>query len=104
MSGDGFTDEVLAPSRTTRAGADPVRDRMEVVQHDELLVDVAVYFGELLPRLEWCRVVSLAPGSAAVYPYKVRIPRRGVGQYRASEVMGWRRPLDWHRPFAGIAP
>jgi hypothetical protein len=28
-----------------------------------------------------------------VFPYRVKIPERGVGQYKAEEVLGWRRSV-----------
>jgi hypothetical protein len=91
----------FAPSRTTRMAYDPVEQgKTEVVwratncpRGDEFLVDTSAYG---LPGLHWCEVVGVATGSASVYPYKVDIPNRGVGQYRASEVQGWRRPLVVH--------
>lgn len=97
-----FTDDVLCPHRCTRSEGgrpfhDPLRDRDWLVPGDELLVDVSAY--KSMPAgdtLEWCRVQNLAAGSAAVYPYKVEIPERGVGQFRASEVLAWRRPVSVH--------
>lgn len=95
-----FTDEVLCPYRCTRSEGgephyDPARDRDWLIPGDELLVDVSAY-GWPEPQLRWCAVTKLAPGSASVYPYKVKIPGRGEGQYRASEVLAWRRPLRVH--------
>lgn len=49
----------------------------------ELLVDTTVYG---VVGVHWCRWDRTAPGSAAVYPYKVHIPGRGIGQYKASEI------------------
>lgn len=95
-----FTDEGLGPNRTTRANYDPLRDTLGVLHRarnlargDELLVDTSAYG---VTGTHWCECVGIAPGSASVYPYKVQVPRRGVGQYRASEVLGWRRPLLLH--------
>lgn len=100
---DAFTDEILAPTRTTRLNSDPARDSAtELVQHDEVLVDVSAYVGANEPRLAWCVVTGMAPGSASVYPYKVAIPGRGTGQYRAREILAWRRPLYWHEAFRAI--
>lgn len=90
-----FTDEVLAPTRTLRMGLHPLRDRLEVVPGDELLVDVNAYTGARVPL--WCSVTALSPGSASTFPYKVQVPQHGVGQFKAGEVLGWRRPLEFHR-------
>jgi hypothetical protein len=99
---EAFTDEILAPTRTTRSDFDPVRDWAEVVpHHDELLVVTEAYDGD--PRPKWCKVVGLAPGSASVYPYKVQVPERGVGQFAAHEVLGWRRPVERHRILRQVA-
>ena len=101
MKTDAFLDVQLAPSRTTRLGYNPVDQALEVLHRaanlsygDELLVDTSAYG---VPGEHWCEVTGLAPGSASVYPYKVQVPGRGQGQYRASEVLGWRRPLVLHR-------
>lgn len=48
-----------------------------------LLVDTTVYG---VPGTNWCQWDHTALGDAAVYPYKVHIPGRGIGQYKASEV------------------
>lgn len=98
---EGFLDEQLAPTRTTRRSYDPVGQALEVLYRarnlsygDELLVDTSAYG---VPGEHWCEVVGLAPGDAAVYPYKVDVPERGTGQYSAREVLGWRRPLRLHQ-------
>lgn len=58
-----------------------------------LLVDTTVYG---VPGLHWCQWDHTSLGDAAVYPYKVRIPGRGIGQYKASEVQNVRNdtPAD----------
>lgn len=94
---DPFTDEVLSPSRTTRSNADPIRDWAEVIPGDELLVDVTAYRDGGPDGLMWCEAYWPSVGSASVYPYKVRIPDRGSGQYAAAEIHGWRRPVRLHR-------
>jgi hypothetical protein len=98
---DEFLDVQLAPTRTTRRRYDPVGQALEVLYRapnlsygDELLVDTSAYG---VPGEHWCEVVGLALGDAAVYPYKVEVPERGTGQYRAREVLGWRRPVKLHR-------
>jgi hypothetical protein len=53
--------------------------------HVKLLVNTAPYG---VAGLTWCDWDHTAQGTAATYPYKVRVPGRGVGQYRASEVHG----------------
>lgn len=66
--------------------ADDLRDLVR--GRDELLVDATAYglAGEV-----WAPFDHVAPGSAAVYPYKVRLPGRGIGQYKASEVIARRQ-------------
>lgn len=57
---------------------------------DQVLVDTTAYG---VPGANWCTVVRrLGEWSAAVYPLKVQIPDRGVGQYKLSEVAEWRTP------------
>lgn len=97
---DEFLDVQLAPTRTTRMSYDPVEQALEVLYRaanmscgDEVLVDTSAYG---VPGEHWCEVVGLAPGSASVYPYKVDVPGRGHGQYRAREILAWRRPLRTH--------
>lgn len=97
---DEFFDVQLAPTRTTRLTYDPVRQALEVLYRarnlsygDELLVDTSAYG---VPGEHWCEAIGLAPGDAAVYPYKVQVPERGEGQYSAPEILGWRRPLRLH--------
>lgn len=92
---DTFTDEVLDELRTTRHAYHPPSQQQCVALGDELLVDVGDYYEG--GGLQWCSFLFSSPGGAAVYPYKVQIPERGVGQYRASEVLGWRRPVALHQ-------
>lgn len=70
------------------------RDRPVRVEHlvvgDELLVDGRCYGADV----EWCRLERVAPGSAAVYPYKVTHSNGAPGQYSAREILGARRP-EW---------
>lgn len=54
----------------------------------ELLVDTSQYGVE---GENWCPWVCTSPGTASVYPFKVRIPGRGIGQYHAAEVKEIRR-------------
>lgn len=96
-----FTDDVLCPYRCTRSEGgephyDPLRDRDHLIPGDEVLIDVSAYNAQV-DEPQWCEVSHLAAGSASVYPYKVRIPGRGEGQYRASEVLAWRRPIAVHQ-------
>lgn len=89
-----FTDEDLDRRRTTRMATDPVMDaRDSLVAGDLLLVDTTAYG---VDGHKWCRFVRTAPGSASVYPYKVQIPERGIGQYAAREIEAWARPMDIH--------
>ena len=95
-----FTDDLLAPGRTD--DPHPPRDRLLGIREgDELLVDVSPYVHAIHPVFEWCRFAYLAPGTAAVYPYKVEIvcagEKFGRGQYKDEEVLRWRRPLWLHR-------
>lgn len=53
----------------------------------ELLVDTSVYG---VPGIHWCQWAYTAPGDMALYPYKVHIPDRGIGQYKASEIQNIR--------------
>lgn len=66
----------------------PVDWESKVEPGDLLLVDIAPYVHGA--GLTWCPYLRKAPGSASVYPYKVQVPDRGEGQFRASEVYGWR--------------
>jgi hypothetical protein len=55
------------------------------------LVDCAAYTrhgGD--PDVRWCRFERLSIGDAAVYPVKVRVPGRGIGQFKFEEVRRWR--------------
>lgn len=54
----------------------------------EVLVDCEAYTGK--PGPVWCTVDAHARGSAAVYPVKVRIPDRGMGQFKLGEIQGER--------------
>lgn len=97
----GFTDEVLCPERCTRSeGGEPfyhpLRDRDHLIPGDQVLVDVSAYNVEVEP-MQWCDVIGLAAGDAAVFPYKVTIPDRGQGQYAAGEIHAWRRPVSLHQ-------
>lgn len=57
---------------------------------DEVLVDCTAYG---VPGAHWCTVVRrLGEWSAAVYPLKVQIPERGLGQYKLAEVIASRTP------------
>lgn len=96
---------MLSPDRCTRSEGgephiDPVRDRDHLIPGDELLVDVRAYVSPS-PGIDgwplvWCMVKALAAGSASVYPYKVKLPHGGPGQFKATEVLGWRRPVWLH--------
>jgi hypothetical protein len=78
-----------------RADIDPFRDYGQLLPNDEVLVVTEAYTGDPVPA--WCRVTSIAPGTAAVYPIRVQIPERGEGQYALPELLGWRRPLWAHQ-------
>lgn len=69
------------------------------VKGDELLVDGSAYTGA---GEEWAPLVRVAPGSAAVYPYKVRLSNGAEGQYAAREILAVRRPLPLHRTLREI--
>jgi hypothetical protein len=98
-----FTDETLDPIRTTREKHDALRDREScAIPGDEFLVDVGAYTDQFAEPV-WCEYAYDVPGSAAVYPYKVYVPGRGFGQFRADEVLGWRRPLKLHQLLNEIA-
>lgn len=91
-----FADEDLDPRRTTRHSTDPWNDAPDsLIEGDLLLVDTTAYAGPSV-GVQWCHFVRSSPGSASVYPYEVQIPGLGRGQYRASEVLGWARPLSLH--------
>jgi hypothetical protein len=54
----------------------------------EVLVDTSCYG---VRGQHWCLVVRVLPEwSAGVYPVKVQVPDRGIGQFKASECMGVR--------------
>lgn len=57
---------------------------------DEILVNCSAYG---VAGLHWCRVELISPGTASVYPYKARVPDRGLGQWRLGEVQEVRRAL-----------
>lgn len=57
---------------------------MRVQVGDDVLVDITPYGP--WPGLTWCRVTRISPGSAAVYPIKVKLPHGGEGQYKAIEI------------------
>lgn len=100
-----FTDDDLDPRRTTRGYAGdpshPVLDAKDsLARGDLLLVVTTPYSGR--PDPEWCVFEYASPGSASVYPYKVRIPGLGIGQYRASEIRAWARPVELHSELAFI--
>lgn len=91
-----FADEDLDPRRTTRTEIWPAKDAADsLVRGDLLLVDISNY--AMTDKPEWCSFLYSVPGSASVYPYKVQIPGKGVGQYRAREVLAWARPVELHR-------
>lgn len=55
------------------------------------LVDVKPYSRTSHADVRWCAFVYVAPGDAAVYPYKFEMPQRsGVLQFKLAEVVGWR--------------
>jgi len=84
----------IDPRRTTRAGYRYVADAHDsIMVGDEILVDTTAYgvAGE-----HWCPLEYGSPGTASVYPFKATVPGRGTGQWRASEILAWRRPLDRH--------
>ena len=63
----------------------------QIEQGDDVYVDCSAYGVE---GYHWCRVTHIAPGSASIYPIKFKVPERGIGQCKASEVIGIRTP-DW---------
>ena len=52
------------------------------------LVDTTAYG---VDGWHWCEVVEILKGTAAVYPIKVQIPDRGIGQYKEPEILDWQR-------------
>lgn len=54
---------------------------------DEVLVDTGCYGPQ---GYHWCKVIRLAPGSAARYPVKVDVPGRREGQYALTEILDYR--------------
>ncbi len=48
-----------------------------------VLVDTTAYG---LPGENWCAIDYISEGSASVYPIKVKVPGRGIGQYKLEEV------------------
>jgi hypothetical protein len=63
----------------------------EIIHGDELLVDGNPYTGA---GIEWGTFERTAPGSASVYPLKVRLSNGALGQFKLAEVQAARRP-DW---------
>lgn len=55
-----------------------------------VLVDVAAYTQARGEDVRWCKFERVAPGTASVYPVKARVPGRGQGQWKFSEVRVWR--------------
>lgn len=98
---DPFNEERMLPLvrdgnwNLIRADIDPLRDVDHLLPGDELLVITDAYDGD--PEPKWCDVLSIAPGTAAVYPIRVQVPERGQGQYALPEVLGWRRPVAGHQ-------
>lgn len=76
---------------TGHAGVDPA-----VYDGDEVLVDVARYYGPgPSPCKQFCRVLSVKEGDASPYPFVVRLAHGGMGQYKREEILAVRRkPLD----------
>jgi hypothetical protein len=67
-------------------------DRCYELSHgDDVFVDCTAYAVE---GYHWCRVTHIAPGTASVYPIKFKVPGKGIGQCKASEVLGV-RTQDW---------
>lgn len=100
---DVFTDDELSPRRTIRREVNPVFDRKDsLVRGDLILVDVSGYaFGG---GERWCVFVFDSPGSASIFPYKAQIPDLGaVGQWKASEIRAWARPVELHRRLTELA-
>ncbi len=60
----------------------------------EVLVDVAPYTGMYKAGgkdMRWCSFERVAAaGSLSVFPVKAQVPGRGIGQWKFSEVQGWR--------------
>lgn len=57
------------------------------------LVDVRAYVdpGREGPLWAWCPLERVDPANTAgAYPFKLRVPGRGVGQWKAEEVRMWR--------------
>lgn len=71
-----------------------------------VLVSTRPYTGRVDP--EWIYVDRVSPGSASVYPVKGKIPDRGNGQWKFSEVLAvaeldipeiehpWRTDASWY--------
>lgn len=67
----------------------------ELQKGDEVLVDVKTY---LPPGVkadsgteEWCRIVRVVGGTATRYPLRVSVPGAGLGQFKYSEVIDYRK-------------
>lgn len=63
----------------------------EIIHGDELLVDGRPYTGA---GEEWGKFEQTSPGSASVYPLKVRLSNGALGQFKLAEVRAARRP-EW---------
>lgn len=65
-----------------------------------VLVDTTAYG---VPGAHWCEVVGVSEGDAAVYPIKVQVPGKGVGQYKQSEVAETGLPISIMRCTMGTS-
>ncbi len=61
----------------------------------EMLVNAQPYTHTSFPDMQWLPVKRIASGEAAVYPLKADIPDRGEGQWKLSEVQGFRAHEWW---------
>lgn len=60
---------------------------MQLKPGDRILVDTSQYD---VPGAHWCEVLEVIEATASTFPIKVRIPGKGVGQYRREELMDHR--------------
>ena len=56
----------------------------------QMLVDVSPYTHHGSEDLRWIPLDGVAPGTAAVYPLKGRVPGLGRGQFKLEEVKAFR--------------
>jgi hypothetical protein len=88
---DGWRAEAKRLRRERDGWRAEARRRIAVEPGDEVYVDCTAYG---LDGPHWCEVTSLSPGDMAEYPIKAKVPGRGEGQFKGSEVIALRTP-EW---------